>query len=81
MGHGLAIPRDLSLIGYDNNPISAFMPFKLASVDLNLENVYHQAVSALIKSIKSGDPINQGVMPILVEGDSVQERLDSVPAQ
>lgn len=74
MDKGISIPRDISMIGFDNNPATCFLPFRLSSLDLNLEEVYHLAVSSLIRCIKTGEAINKGISPLLVQGDSVLNR-------
>lgn len=74
LGEGFRIPEDISIIGYDRLPLTHFLPFELATLDLNLEAVYHVAVASLIKLIRGGGAVSQGISPFLVKGDSVRDR-------
>jgi len=44
----LKIPRDLGAIAYDHIPITRAFPFELATVELNLGEIYHQAAKLLL---------------------------------
>ena len=75
MDGGVRIPEEVSIVGYDHNPIADYLPFQLASVDLNLESVYHSCVTALLRVIRQGGEVHQAIEPILTAGDSVVSRV------
>ena len=72
--NGINIPQDVSLIGYDNMPYIDSLPFKLATVELRMFDVYKTAMEALLRMIKNGGEIHQAVKPVLVKGESVLNR-------
>ena len=53
--HGLAIPRDFGLMGFDNINVLDFILPKLTTVSTNLEGVAATAVSELLQQIDSAD--------------------------
>lgn len=69
---GIDIPRDVSIIGYDNSPIIYALPFRLSTVDLRMSEVYNVATSSLMKVMTGGGAIDTGIDPVVVEGDSVR---------
>ena len=44
---GLCLPRDLSVIGFDNTPLGATLGYALTSVDQNIEMMAAQAIDIL----------------------------------
>lgn len=68
--HGLNVPQDLSVIGYNNSMLTACSTPELTSVDNRLENQTHQLVQTLLgvlageempkKSVFSGKLIKRG---------------------
>jgi LacI family transcriptional regulator len=72
---GLAIPRDLSVGGYDNHPIARVVRPALTSVDWSLDDVAIAAATLLATAV-AGRPRSRGrarvrVTPTLVERASI----------
>ncbi len=65
---GLAVPRDISLVGYDNTYVAALRHIDLTSVDQRRERQGELAVEALIERIEHGRDIatDQVIEPSLV---------------
>lgn len=61
--HGLAIPRDVSVIGFDNIPISRYYSPALTTVGQNFEELAKQIFAAIGKLL-NGDP---DVTPVEVD--------------
>jgi len=53
--HGLRIPKDIALVGFSNNPISALVDPSLTTVDQPAYEVGKRAAILLIEQINSGD--------------------------
>ena len=75
---GILIPRDVSIVSYDNLPFSEALPFPITTVDLHMRDIYRQAVSLLIDIMqgRAGKGIfeTRNIRPQLVAGGSVQRR-------
>lgn len=54
-GAGLAVPRDLSLISFDNTPLVRFSQPPLTAVDQPIAATVARAVELLIQAVKTGD--------------------------
>lgn len=67
--HGFAIPKDVSIIGFDNLPQSATMDPGLTTVDVSKRKIGNLAVMALDDLINSADP--QPPVKILVGAELV----------
>lgn len=52
---GLSVPRDLSLISFDNTPIVRFSQPPLTAIDQPIAATVSRAVELLIETVKSGD--------------------------
>jgi len=52
LSQGVRIPEEVSLIGYDNLPISQLLPRPLTTIDIGLEGVYEEAARHLIKILR-----------------------------
>ena len=52
--HGMVVPRDISILGIGNHPMSAFMSPPLTSIAQNPEEVGRQAMYLLLKRIAEG---------------------------
>ncbi len=52
---GLSVPRDLSLISFDNTPIVRFSRPALTAVDQPIAATVARAVELLIKAVKTGE--------------------------
>ncbi len=84
----IAIPRDISAIAYDHLPDTRAFPFDLATVELNLGEIYRQAAELLITQAIPGSgtpPAHPGkgphqavphrvIPPRLIRGTSVRGR-------
>lgn len=53
--HGLRIPKDIALVGFSNNPISALVDPSLTTVEQPAYEVGKRAAMLLIEQINSGD--------------------------
>ncbi len=53
--HGIRVPDDLSLVGYDNLPESAYTAPPLTTIDNHVQQQMHQATQQLIKRIDQPD--------------------------
>jgi LacI family transcriptional regulator len=67
---GLIIPDDLSVIGYDNHPVSAQFTPPLTTFDWNSERLVEEAVAMVLAAI-DGEPLPRRRMVI---GPTLQER-------
>jgi LacI family transcriptional regulator len=69
---GLAIPRDLSVIGYDNHPMSAVLAPPLTTFDWHSERLVDDAVGMVLAAIDGHRPQRRRVViePDLCEGGS-----------
>ncbi len=45
---GLAIPKDISVVGYDNNTYNDFLPAPLTSVSQNVQEIGHNVVKVVL---------------------------------
>jgi LacI family transcriptional regulator len=68
----LAIPRDLSVIGYDNHPMSAVLAPPLTTFDWQSERLVEKAVGMVLAAIGGRRPQRRRVVikPDLCEGGS-----------
>jgi LacI family transcriptional regulator len=70
---GLEVPRDLSIIGYDNTRVAEMSNPPLTTVSQPLYLMGQEAVKALISHIKTGSQITNRIMPFeIVERKSVR---------
>lgn len=69
---GLHIPEDISVIGYDNIPISEYLPTSLSTINTHSEEVGQKAAELLINKIMNPDtPMKQVIVnPELVIRES-----------
>lgn len=74
---GLAIPRDLSVIGYDNHPMSAVLAPRLTTFDWRSEWLVEKAVDMVLEAIGPGRPQRRRLViePDLHEGESTARPL------
>jgi LacI family transcriptional regulator len=72
---GLRIPADVSLIGFDHALVIEALPFRLTTVDPGLGETYAEAARLLLRSVRNHTAIDHAVTPILIEGESVAQRL------
>jgi DNA-binding LacI/PurR family transcriptional regulator len=61
---GLSVPRDISIVGYDNSPRGAGPGYQLTSVEQNVAGMAEMAVSAVIRRIThQAEPVEHLSMP------------------
>lgn len=81
----LQVPRDLSAVGYDNLPVSRAFPFDLATVELNLGEIYRHAALLLVQHLQNrgrekGVPTpltgesHHTILPRFIPGTSLLDR-------
>lgn len=79
--HGLHVPQDMSVISFNDTPLSALVDPPLTSVSTHVEEMSHVAIEMLIRRI-AGDtidiPIKIMVPPSLIVRESVKNLLSSV---
>ncbi len=68
--HGVRIPEDLSIVGFDNLPMSASMDPPLTTIDVSKQKMGHYAVSLLDEMIHSHDNKKNSIK-ILVGSDLI----------
>ncbi len=66
---GLALGKDLSLVGYNDIPLAARLPIPLTSVHIPIDHVASLAVELLLSTSDTDHPI-QRVMPSLIPRSS-----------
>jgi LacI family transcriptional regulator len=69
---GLSIPRDLSVVGFDDGPIAARLLPSLTTIRLPIRDIYRQAALKLIHPDPGGASAGSLVVPHLVVRDSCQ---------
>ena len=68
---GIAVPRDVSLIGYDNLPFRMTLGVPLATIDVSIGRLYGRAAECLVDCIRSPSPVHERITPLFVPGDSL----------
>ncbi len=66
---GLAVPRDLSLISFDNSPVVRFVQPPLTAIDQPVAETVSMAVELLIKANR-GETLPE--MPVVIEGSLIE---------
>ena len=64
---GLKVPRDLSLVSFDNTPVVRFTTPALTALDQPISATASRAVELLIDARKNGAPDQ----PVVVEGELI----------
>lgn len=74
---GLRVPEDVAIMGYDNIPVSQFLPVSLSTIDTHGQRVGHMATELLIEKIQEPDtPLRQiQLKPDLVVRESTAASL------
>ncbi len=60
MERGWSVPGDLSVTGWDNDPVGACMPPSLTTVDVDLEEVGARAMRRLVCAVRDTPPPREG---------------------
>ncbi len=71
---GIRIPRDISVVGYDNLPFVQTLPVQLTTVDLNYATCYREGASRLLAFLALPEAFSHRTEPFLVQGQSVRAR-------
>ena len=71
----MRVPEDISVIGFDNHPISKTLPKRLTTIDNDLKKLGEIAVDNIIHKIEKGRfPEGETIIePSLVEGETVRK--------
>ena len=71
---GISIPEQVSIIGVDNNPVSALVSPQLCSLDIQCEQQAHYALRRMTELLhdKTSEPVRLLIQPRLIPGASVQ---------
>lgn len=72
---GLGIPRDLSLISFDNTPVVRFTQPQLTAIDQPIANTFSRAVELLITNGEA-EPYE---VPVIVEGKLIERGSTAAP--
>jgi len=70
----LAVPADVSVVGFDNSPVIATLPVKLATIDVVIGRAYATAANRLLEAMHDGRAIDERIEPVFVEGASIRAR-------
>ncbi|WP_339822303.1 LacI family DNA-binding transcriptional regulator [Paenibacillus sp. FSL R7-0216] len=62
--HGLRVPEDISLVGFDDIEMSKFLTPALTTVRQNTYVLGSRAADMLIYSIEGGEDVQKGVIPV-----------------
>ena len=69
--HGVAVPRDISLVGFDDDPIAEWTTPALTTVRQDFSEMGHRSFAALSALLDGARPRHESVPVALVERDSV----------
>ena len=71
--HGLAVPRDISIIGFDNTILSSYIYPKLTTINNPVNKMGHMAAKLVLKDVyqHSNIDINHSFVPSLILRDSI----------
>jgi LacI family transcriptional regulator len=54
---GLAVPEDLSIVGFDNAPLSRYLYPKLSTVDYPIEDMSRMAVRRVLRNVYGDETV------------------------
>ena len=75
--HGIRVPQDVSIIGYDDSYLCEINPVPLTALHQDPETAGYTAAKNLIRLIQDKDfDCNKVFLPYLVERDSVADLLE-----
>ena len=71
---GISIPEQVSILGVDNNPVSALVSPQLCSLDIQCEQQAHYALRRMTELLhdKTSEPVRLLIQPRLITGASVR---------
>lgn len=66
--HGIRVPEELSLVGFDNHPMTPHLRPSITTIDVPAKQMGVLAAEALLKSLNDGEPIRSVLLdaPLLV---------------
>ena len=72
--HGIKIPDDISIIGFDDLPFSAVSTPPLTTLRVPKQEMGKVAVRRIMEILKSGEELcmKQQVLPVFIERESVK---------
>ena len=78
---GIKIPKQLSLVGFDNHPMTAHFQPSLTTIDVPADQMGEISADALVTAIATGAPIPSVVLkaPLLVRGSTAEPRQEHGP--
>ena len=73
---GLSIPEDFSVTGFDNSPLRNIFPFKIDTIDLEVQKMGEAAGEWLYSQIieKQKEPIQMELDVIHIQGNTIRRR-------
>lgn len=73
---GIEVPRHLSLVGFDNHPMTAHIHPSLTTIDVPADRMGQIAAQSLLAAIRTGTPIRNVLLdaPLLVRGTTDRPR-------
>jgi LacI family transcriptional regulator len=73
---GLEVPRDMSIIGFDDLPITQYTDPKLTTIRVPADDMGRKAAEALIAAIAEGTPIASVELPteLILRGSTAVPR-------
>jgi LacI family transcriptional regulator len=72
---GLTVPRDLSVVGYNDIPVTAHLPIPLTTIHSPITKMGERAVATLLHSI-NGEPVSSERLPVSVVVRQSTAKLD-----
>lgn len=74
--HGLRVPDDISVVGYDGIEIGRYMNPRLTTIRQHRESIAQKSVELIIRQIEEGDSADHVIEPFhLIQGESVSRKL------
>ena len=61
--HGIIVPRDLSLVGYDNMEVAGFVTPRLTSIDAGPSRLIQETTDALLRALEGATPVFRPPLP------------------
>ena len=75
---GVNIPDDLSIVGFDNHPLTEHLRPSLTTIDILADKMAEIAADALVDAIETGNTIQSTTVgsPLLVRGTTAAPQTD-----
>ncbi len=65
--HGLRVPEDVSVMGYDGLPLGGYTVPRLSTVDQSVEQMANRSVQIMLESVEKGAPAQHETVPYLIQ--------------